>query len=95
MKRLVRKKRVSDTLDRMQRIERLGRKEPKRMWQELKKWSKKEKKKKEGSDEMIGEDGVAVRGKEIAGAWATVFKKVVAEMKGEYDEELKEEVVRE
>ena len=44
---------------------------------------------------MIGEGGVVVRGAEIAGAWATVFRKVVVEMKGEYDEGLKEEVVRE
>jgi hypothetical protein len=43
MKRLVRKKRVSDTLERVQRIERLGRKEPKRMWQAWKKWGEKEK----------------------------------------------------
>ena len=38
---------------------------------------------------------MVVRGEEIAGAWATVFKKVVIEMEGEYDEELKEEVIRE
>ena len=44
---------------------------------------------------MIGEGGVVVRGAEIAGAWATVFRKVVVEMKGEYDEGLKEEVVTE
>ena len=94
MKRMVRKKRVSDALEKMQRIERLGRKDPRRMWQEWKKWSKKEKKK-EGTDEMIGEEGVVVRENEIAAAWATVFKKVVVEMKGEYDEEHKEEVVRE
>ena len=42
---------------------------------------------------MIGEEGVVMRGNAIAVAWATVFKKVVVEMKGEYDEELKEEVV--
>jgi hypothetical protein len=94
MKRMVRRKKVSDKLERMRRIERLGRKEPRKMWQEWKKWSKKEKKK-EGTDEMIGEEGVVVRGKEIAAEWAIVFKKVVVEMKGEYDEELKEEVVRE
>jgi hypothetical protein len=80
MKRLVRKKRVSDTLERMQRIERLGRKEPKRMWQAWKKWGEKEKKK-ERREEMIGAEGEVVRGEEIAGAWATVFKKVVVERK--------------
>ena len=63
------------------------------MWQEWKKWGKEEQKK-EGTDEMIGQEGVVVSGKEIAGAWATVFKKVV-EMKEDYDEELKEAVVRE
>jgi hypothetical protein len=94
MKRLVRKKRVSDALGKMQRIERLGRKDPRKMWQEWKKWSKKEKKK-EGTDEMVGEEGMVVRGEEIAAAWATVFKKVVVEMKGEYDEDLKEQVVHE
>jgi hypothetical protein len=94
MKRLVRKKRVSDTLERMQRIERLGRKEPRKMWQAWKKWGEKEKNK-ERREEMLGAEGEVVRGEEIAGAWATVFKKVVVEMEGEYDEELKEEVVRE
>jgi len=34
--------------------------------------------------EMVGEDGVVVKGEDIAGAWAKVFKKVVVEMKGEY-----------
>jgi hypothetical protein len=91
MKRLVRKKRVSE---RMQRIERLGRKEPRKMWQAWKKWGEKEKNK-ERREEMLGAEGEVVRGEEIAGAWATVFKKRVVEMEGEYDEELKEEVVRE
>jgi hypothetical protein len=91
MKRLVRKERVSDRLQRMQRIERLGGKEPKRMWKEWKRWSKKDKKKGE-REEMIGEEGVVVRGEEIAGEWAAVFGKVVVEMKGEYGEVLKKNV---
>ena len=45
--------------------------------------------------EMVGEDGVVVKDEEIAEAWAKVFKKVVVEMKGEYEEEFKRKVVRE
>ena len=44
---------------------------------------------------MIGEGRAEVKGNEISAEWAKVFKKVVVEMKGDYDEEWKEEVVRE
>jgi hypothetical protein len=47
MKRLVRKKKVSDALDKMRRIERLGRKDPRRMWQEGRSGVRKRRRRKE------------------------------------------------
>ena len=92
MKRLVRRKKMQDKLDRMRRIENLGSKNPKKMWDQWRKWEKKEEEEQRGRKDMVDGDGKVVSEKEIAQKWAEVFKKVVVEMKGEYNDKWKREV---
>jgi hypothetical protein len=92
MKNLVRRKVVQDKLDRMRKIERMGSKNPRKMWQEWKRWGKEREEGVRGGIDMVDGEGKKVSGDQIAGKWAEVFKKVVVEMKGEYDESWKEEV---
>jgi hypothetical protein len=91
MKRMVRRKKVQDKMDRMRKIEAMGRKDPRGMWQGWKRWEKKGGKEKE-IGKMKDGDGEWVSGKEVLGKWEEVFRKVVVERKGDYDDKWKEEV---
>jgi hypothetical protein len=85
MKRMVRRKKVQDKMDRMRKIEAMGRKDPRGMWQGWKRWEKKGGREKEISKMKDG-DGEWVSGKEVLGKWEEVFRKVVVERKGDYDD---------
>ncbi len=90
MKRRVRAKVVKGKFDEMKRIESLGRGEPAEMWRKWKSWRTGGSKKK--VEKLVDILGNEVKEDEVAEKWREVFRKVVVEVRGDYDDIWKERI---